>query len=268
MSRSGYVTLPLRYAASLPHGGQCAVCGEQRYATRQAAERMIARKQLERKPGEKTEIRAYHDHGWWHVTSSPRQNRYTRGVTMHDPLTVAFDIIRPWPQRTSMRATSDDVRWRIRHHHEHWTAAPDSCGCPSPDHNPFPWWRPRSYSRFWRLAGRDYFWPAIVTIWHREPGGHDSLSVCSRRYQDKRGGWHYTKTWRWHVHHWKIQVAPLQHLRRSLLTRCEVCGGKSVKGHLVNVSHSWDRPKTPWWRGETGLSHMDCAGSGIAAKEA
>lgn len=181
---------------------------------------------------------------------------------MHDPLTVAFTIRRPWPQRSSLPATGsrgDDVRWRIRLHHEHWTDGPDSCGCPSADYNPFPWWKPRSYMSHWRLAGRDYWWPPLITVWHREPGGCDGLSVCGGWYTDRRGRRRFRRGWKWHVRHWRIQVHPLQELRRTLLTRCETCGGRSRKGRRVNVAHSWDRPRGHWWQGETGLSHMHCA---------
>jgi hypothetical protein len=117
---------------------------------------------------------------------------------MHDPLVVAFEIRRPWPQRR----------------------------------NP--------------ALGYRYF-PAMVVIWHREPHGHDSGEVCER------------STRRLHVHHWRIQVPPLQALRRRLLTRCAWCGGRSVKGDCVNLSHQWDGPRGHWWQGEPGLFHHDCS---------
>lgn len=184
---------------------------------------------------------------------------------MHDPMTVAHEIRRPWPSRSSFKATSDDVRWRVRLHHDHWIeVGGDNCGCPGDPldtnrkHNPFPWWKPRSYTAFWRLAGRDFYWPPLLVIWHVEPGGHDGLTVCSRRYQDKHGKWHYTKGWRWHVHHWKLQVPPLQHARRSLLTRCAWCGGKSRNGDPVNCGRGWHAERSRWWQGEPGLYHSDC----------
>jgi hypothetical protein len=172
---------------------------------------------------------------------------------VHDPMTVAHEIPRPWPSRSGMPAAAADVRWRVRLHHEHGPWCEPGCAG-----NPFPWWRARSYSRFWRLAGRDFYWPPLVTIWHVEPGGRDGLSVCSRRYQDRHGDWHFTRGWRWHVHHWHVQLHPVQELRRWALTRCEWCGGRSVKGDLVNHSLSWDLPGSPWWRGERGLFHADC----------
>jgi hypothetical protein len=186
---------------------------------------------------------------------------------MHDPLVVAFEIPRPWPQRSTLPAADKkSVRWRIRLHHDH---VPGPGGCQDdPPHRDgaFPWWRPRSYSSFWRLAGRDFYWPPLITVWHREPGGHDALSVCCNRVQRADGTWKFTGRWRWHVHHWKIQVPPLQELRRRLLTRCAWCGGRSRKGDMVNFSHSWDGPRGRWWRGAPGLFHMDC--SSIASAHA
>lgn len=179
---------------------------------------------------------------------------------MHDPLTVAFDIIRPWPRRDHMRLRPGGRRWEIRHHHEHHQPY---CGENDCTGNPFPWWKLRSYSRFWMLAGRRFYWPALVTVWHREPHGRDSGEVCQhlRRWQDADGKWHskVLNGWRFHVWHWRIQFPPLQALRRSLLTRCTWCGQRSRKGDWVNISHSWDGPRGHWWRGEPGLFHQDCS---------
>lgn len=99
---------------------------------------------------------------------------------------------------------------------------------------------------FWVLAGRGLYFPSLITIWHRDPSGYDD-TTCRR------------KRWRLHVHHWRLQVHPLQQLRRSLLTRCAWCGGRSVKGDPVCVSHSWDGPRGRWWQGEPALFHADCS---------
>ena len=58
---------------------------------------------------------------------------------------------------------------------------------------------------------------------------------------------------------WRLQIHPLQALRRWALTRCAWCGGRSVKGDRVNFSHQWDGPRGRWWRGEPGLFHHDCS---------
>src|ERR1041384_5675337 len=98
---------------------------------------------------------------------------------MHDPLTVAFEIRRPWPERTPLPAAGHaSVRWRIRLHHD---CTPSRGQDPPHRDGAFPWWRPSSYSAFWRLAGRDYYWPPVIAVWHREPDGRDGLSVCSKR---------------------------------------------------------------------------------------
>lgn len=119
-----------------------------------------------------------------------------------------------------------------------------------------PWPKPR--------RGQKYrYWPPIITVWHREPGGHDSGEICRHyvRTQGADGLWS-TKLlhgWRFHVHHWRLQVHPLQDLRRWALTRCAWCGGKSRKGDYVNTSHQWDGPRGRWWQGEPGLYHRDCS---------
>lgn len=151
---------------------------------------------------------------------------------MHDPLVVAFEIRRPWPRREKHPLTRHTGRWEIQ-------------------------------GAFWTLAGLHLYWPSLITVWHVEPRGHDSGTVCPhfRRYRDEDAEWQ-TKVlhgWRWHVHHWRIQVHPLQELRRRLLTRCAWCGGRSTKANPVNVSHQWNGPRGKWWQGAPGLYHHGCS---------
>ncbi len=154
---------------------------------------------------------------------------------MHDPMVVAFEIRRPRPRKSDSGVSSPRSSFR---------------GC------------------FWQIAGRRYYWPGLITIWHVEPDGHDSGDICKhyRRTQGPDGEWTttYLRAWRWHVHHWRIQVHPLQHLRRWALTRCAACGGRSVKGDYVNTSRHWDGPSGKWWQGEPDLYHGRClSGSGL-----
>lgn len=108
----------------------------------------------------------------------------------------------------------------------------------------------RPWPRTSKLPGklRTWYWPAVVTVWHREPGGHDALTVCR-----------YTGWWRLHVHHWRLQFPPLQGLRRWLFTRCAWCAGRHRRRDRINHSLSWDRPERRWWRSEADLYHSDCA---------
>jgi hypothetical protein len=151
---------------------------------------------------------------------------------MHDPLVVAFDIRRPWPKRSSSGRKSSKKRWRIG-----WRA-------------------------FWTVAGREWYWPSLVTIWHREPKGHDSGEVCRHyvRWQDENGEWHskVVRRWRWHVHHWKIQIRPLQTLRRFIFERCEECGYRFPYGYAP-ISHQWDSPKRRFWAKDRGTYHFQCS---------
>jgi hypothetical protein len=150
---------------------------------------------------------------------------------MHDPDVVAFEIRRPWPRR-DRSAMARGPFWTFR-------------------------------GPFWTLGGIGFYWPCMITIWHREPGGADSGEVCKHylRWQNPDGKWQSRMLggWRWHIHHWRIQVGPLQALRRWALTRCSWCGGRSRKGDRIDVSHQWDAPRGRWWRGEPGLFHRDCS---------
>lgn len=137
---------------------------------------------------------------------------------MHDPKVVAFTIRRPWPEKTSMRRNTP--RWKI------------------------------SRSCFWYLNGQEFHFPSLVTVWHNEPGGADSGTVC------KWGSSH----WRFHVHHWSLQVHPWQDFKRWAFTRCAWCGGVSRKGDMVNHTLDWEtrKPKR-FWHGERGVFHLDCS---------
>jgi hypothetical protein len=140
---------------------------------------------------------------------------------MHDPMVVAFDIYRPFPRLRTSKARHG--RWR---------------------------WAPP----FVNVAGREFYLPTLITVWHVEPNGDDAL----------RGACRGAKHWRWHIHHWSLQFPPLQDLRRRLLTRCEWCGGPSRKRDVVNHAMGWDTPKSPWWRGERGLYHDGCTSVALA----
>lgn len=137
---------------------------------------------------------------------------------MHDPLVVALEIRRPWPRRSS-GMPAGEKRWA---------------------------WRPGS--AFATLAGTAYYFPSLVTVWHREPGGHDAFEVCPA------GG-----RWKWHVHHWKLQVPPMQALRRRLLTYCAWCGGRDAPRDRVNCSTGWQAERGPWWQGQRNLFHSSCS---------
>lgn len=158
---------------------------------------------------------------------------------MHDPLSIAFEIRNPWPKRDESYDTDPAAtRGRLA---GRWT------------------WR----LPFFRVAGYGWYFSCFITVWHREPGGHDVGEICKHatRVQGTDGKWRYKfhHAWKLHIHHWHIQVHPYQRFRRWALTRCEWCGGRSRKGDPVDVSNGAYREKTAWWRGEEGLYHHDCS---------
>jgi hypothetical protein len=112
-----------------------------------------------------------------------------------------------------------------------------------------------------RLNGRRR-WPALVTIWHREPGGHDAGEVCRhyRRWQEPDGTWKskVTKGWKWHVHHWRPTIHPLIKLRRHLVDRCAWCHGPDRKRDRISISTIWDGYRPHWWASAHGIYHDDC----------
>lgn len=152
---------------------------------------------------------------------------------MHDPMVVAFEIRRPWPQSSSGWANSDK-RFEWRRHG--------------------PWWKPGSWSPFMRAFGRTWYWPSVVTVWHVEPDGRDSGTVCKHWADGKP-----KRAWRWHVWHWHLQISPLQKLRRWIFERCELCGRRYPYGYAP-IAHQWDRKRDGhWWNITAGAYHRECS---------
>jgi hypothetical protein len=185
---------------------------------------------------------------------------------MHDPMVVAFEIRRPWPQRSV--SGSSGSRWQVRYNHVHFEDrdAPGICGgcghSMTDTRQQFPWWRRSSYSSFWTLAGRRYYWPSMVTVWHVEPDGRDSGEVCkhSTRWQEPDGTWRSksNRAWRWHVWHWRVQVALAGKVKRFLFERCIECGRRFPWGYAP-ISHSWDGPRARWFRISRVAYHHECS---------
>ena len=158
---------------------------------------------------------------------------------MHDPKHVVYEVRAPLLSRK---------KWRDSKHGEpRWTLGvrrrtnPENLG-----ERVYPWWRLAGYEP--RIAGRAYEWMKWLTIWHDEPGGADSGTVCSYKVAKR------------HPHHWTYQFHHWQRIKRTLFTRCSWCGGPSRKGDWVNISHQWDGPRPKhFWQSPKGLFHDDCS---------
>ena len=148
-------------------------------------------------------------------------------------MVVAFEIRRPFPQKTSLgRRPEGRFEWK-RH------------GA---------WWKPGSWSPFMWAFGRAWYWPALITVWHVEPDGRDAGEVCRQwEHGQKR------RAWRWHVWHWRLQVGPLQKARRWVFERCELCGRRYPYSYSP-ISHQWDRRRDGhWWNITAGAYHHECS---------
>lgn len=158
---------------------------------------------------------------------------------MHSPEVLVFSIRSPFP---SMRrkVKEGNPRWKspFRRHGFKFRFSP-----------------------FMTLAGYEYYFDSWVDVWHIEPGGADSGTICRTKwYKDRHGRDRAKKPWKWHFWHYKISPSLLYKWRRWLFTRCAECGGPSRKGNVVNHSDGgWhDRWKVPLWCGEVHLYHSEC----------
>jgi len=88
-----------------------------------------------------------------------------------------------------------------------------------------------------------------------DAGEFERLLLCVYRSYLKlhRPWWKHP---RFHVHHWKIQIHPLQQMRRFLFDRCEVCGQRFPWGYSP-IGNGAPKPSNPFV-GHPGLRHHDC----------
>jgi hypothetical protein len=217
---------------------------------------------------------------------------------MHDPMTVLFEIRRPWPQRSGWRQARNgnwffggivpmpDATWSPRQ----LTVEEIEDGF----HQWGKWrWRLRMFigTPFWLWARKQWYFPPLITIWHidrNEYGDddscrrgirtaqvavHEGLSSLSKHRGERRSTkqlhrihsilWWLFCHYHWfHPHHWRVQIHPLQKLRRKLLTRCTGCGKRFRYGYAP-VSGCGGAPNRRWFQGELGLFHFDCYSSTV-----
>lgn len=168
---------------------------------------------------------------------------------MHDPLVVAFEIPAPIPRHLEWRDPKPgQPRWAL---HRRRRTNPENRGQPV-----YHWWRPAGYSLV--VAGRALGLNPVVTVWHREPRGADSGTICKHYVTTKDAGRKPTEAWRWHFWHWKIQVHATQWLKRRLWSRCAECG-RSFRRRDMVIGTSWNGKGPRWFRGEPDIIHRQCS---------
>lgn len=167
---------------------------------------------------------------------------------MHDPLVVAHEIPSPVPRRVRWKDAGQRTspsyarRWGF--------ARMRRTNAENLGETVYRWWRPKGWTLY--LATCAFGLGRLATIWHVEPGGRDSGDVCKHWADGKP-----KRAWKWHVHHWSIQIPALQEFRARLFDRCAECGRKG----RPNISHGWDGPGVGWrkWRSRPGLYHYECS---------
>lgn len=167
---------------------------------------------------------------------------------MHDPMVVAHEIPSPIPRRVSWRDRSlaKPTGWtRSRRTNEENRGEPI-----------YPWWRPTGWTL--GIRGRAYGLGRLATIWHVEPRGADSGTVCKHWRKEPDGTSVVDRSWKWHVHHWHVQIYLVQRLHRRLFERCLECGRPYPWGYAP-VSHGWSEPAGPWWKVTRVAYHHECS---------
>jgi hypothetical protein len=241
---------------------------------------------------------------------------------MHDPLTLAFQIKRPWPHRATVggqrywpplvsiwhvdpeRDGSDDsCGWFMRARHGdpqalariraefafHWDAdwgwfqASDG----APRYSVFGVTLDMFYvaarrallgrldPHGWR-RGRDFVCRHQFDILHFAENTIDSLfPAITQQYgsetREERIDYfaavvygcilRWNRPWyrhpRWHVHHWRVQVHPVEAFKRWAFSRCARCGKRFPWGYAP-TSYGWGGHGPQWFKGEPGVYHHDC----------
>jgi hypothetical protein len=135
---------------------------------------------------------------------------------MHTPTVVVFDIHVPWV-RLSAPWRNDSKRWGVERRRYSPTCTPPE-KANRPMYRP---WRPAAW--LVHVNGKLARWATLATVWHQEPTGHDSGTVCKGM-----GGsdltWHNVVWAVGHRRHLHVQVHPYQRISRWLFARCAECG--------------------------------------------
>lgn len=62
---------------------------------------------------------------------------------------------------------------------------------------------------------------------------------------------------RWHIHHWRVQVHPIQKLKRWLFSRCAKCENRFAFGESP-ISGQWGSAGPQWFKSEESVYHHGC----------
>jgi len=179
---------------------------------------------------------------------------------MHDPMTVAFDIRSPFARRQAGRWSYRPSLITIWHRDPEKRGNDNSCDWAG-FHRPLNA-REQALADAWgnlsHTLGNPPFYPD-VRLYGTAPHTEDDHSLIREMnhafYTWQHRGrirWHP----RWHVHHWRIQVHPVQKFRRWAFSRCVGCGRRYSWGYAP-VSGQWGGSGPRWFRSESNY-HQEC----------
>lgn len=178
---------------------------------------------------------------------------------MHDPLTVAWEIKRPWRDKPSQffKEGYRPAMITVWHKDPERDGSDDSCG----------WFSPR-------LTKAEL---ARCKELIRNP--HDNIGHFFTETHDSGKEWQLAITWRalkrfnrpwwahprYHFWHYRIQVHFIQALKRFLFSRCKVCGGR-FGWNESPYSTGWGGDGPRWFRSERGVYHGRCDGIKVESR--
>jgi hypothetical protein len=171
---------------------------------------------------------------------------------MHDPMTVAFSIRRPWAAKRRLLGGDKyyPELFTIWHVDPETDGSDDSCD-----------WFYWKLTPAERLAGLDLMTNEVdnLNTYYREMDVRDQEMVMLAQWRRARQ-FYKPRPWykhpRWHIHHWRVQWHFGQTLHRWLLSRCAKCGRRFPWGY--SPIGPWNSPKRHWWQGEIGVMHHEC----------
>lgn len=173
---------------------------------------------------------------------------------MHDPLTVAFEIRYPWFRRSQLFPKGYHEAFVTIWHRDPGNMkqpdvrrSDDTCGWPWPNLNA----KEVTYAEnlidneIDNVRGFFGAWDEKGE-WELQRMKAD-LKQCFRLLKRLYRPWY--KHPRWHFWHWRIQIHPVQQLRRWLFDRCASCGNRFAWGYS---------PVADSWSDNSKLRHFEC----------
>lgn len=93
------------------------------------------------------------------------------------------------------------------------------------------------FRQFWYIGSREFYFPSVITVWHNEPNGMDSGTVC-RGMGGTELTWHNIQWAISHRKHLEIHIEPIRSLNRWINDRCSECGNR-FRRNEARFGYGW-----------------------------